>query len=432
MDKLISQRFDIVMANLKPFEPSADFDFEFGRRLRETAVSRKEGSAFIRAAKLAIENIRLNILPETPVFVRVAAGFAFVFSVGLYIYGSQPIEPSLLSNGAVIPGRVHTGSVIATGSGETADIVLGQRYTVRVRENSRIKVAKLSPRIWPGTARFTLAQGNLLISVEKGFKGSGFVVDTGAGSATAFGTKFSVDVSGGRYSKTAVAVLEGRVKVASTYRPKRVLLASNVVMVGAGQKTEMSQASVPKRPERMMAEEWLKLEELYQIGKKPQVVLLMRNIPGRVYELLKPCPLYVSDEKPRDIPMAFDDAVRKIANALKTGNREEHLEAIRSLETVLARYPNTKYDPQILLYIGSYYSYMDEFELAIRSFERVAKLYPDSQYSSLALAAIGVTYEDRLKDHPKAEIYFRTILKDYPDTLEAILAEEKLGIKKVS
>jgi len=202
--------------------------------------------------------------------------------------------------------------------------------------------------------------------------------------------------------------------------------------VGAGQKTVMSIGQAPLPPERLMQEEWTKLEELYQIGKKPQVVLLLKNTPDRVMQLLKPCPLYVSDEKPRDIPMVFDDAVRKIEEALKTGDSSKHMEAIRLLEDVVNKHPNPKYCPQLLLYIGSYYRYIGDYSSAIRSFERVVKQYSDSRFASLAQAAIGVIYEENISDTNKARETFRKVLKHYPNTLEAILAEEKLGISKVS
>lgn len=432
MNKKLSAQFDLVMANLKPIEPSAGFEFEFGQRLRDVALDRMEEPALIRAAKLFLDNIRYNLLPRTPALVRVVASFMFIFSIGIYIYGIQPMQPALMSNGKIIAAAVPAGYTVTTGKGENIDIILKDRYTVRLKENSSMKLAKFTPRLWHGTADFRLAEGNILVSVEKGFKGSKFVVDTGAGRATALGTKFSVAVTGDKTHRTDIAVAEGRVKVSGNYRPNRMLLAKNTVVVGAGQKTVMAIDRPPIAPEKLMQEEWAKLEELYQIGKKPQVVLLLKNTPDRVMQLLKPCPLYVSDEKPRDIPLAFDDAVRKIEEALITGDSSKHLEAIKLLEKVVNKYPNPKYCPQLLLYIGSYYGYIGDHAGAIRSFERVVKQYPNSQFASLAEAAVGVLYEEKLKDIVKSREAFKKVLKNYPNTLEAILAEEKLGISKVS
>ena len=432
MNKKLSEQFDIVMANLKPIEPSAGFEFEFGRRLRDAALTVREEPALIRAAKLFFENVRYNILPQTPALVRVAASFFFVFSIGLYTYGLQPMQPSLVSQGNIMAARIPAGYMVTTGPGEEIDIVLKDRYTVRLKSNSRLKVSKLTPRLWHGTADFKLAEGNILVSVEKGFKGSKFVVDTGAGCATALGTKFSVDVTENKTHRTAVAVAEGRVKVSGNYRPKNMLFAKNTVVVGAGQKTVMSTDHAPIPPERLMQEEWTKLEELYQIGKKPQVMLLLKNAPDRVMQLLKPCPLYISDEKPRDIPLAFDDVVRKIEEALKTGDIAKHLEAIKLLEKLVDKYPNPKYCPQFMLYIGSYYGYIGDYGNAVLSFERMVKKYPESQFASLAQAAAGVIYKENIKDATKAQEAFEKILKFYPNTLEAILVEDKLGISKAS
>lgn len=431
MDKLLAQRFDMVMANLKPIEPSDGFEFEFGRRLRESALTIREKGVIARAVKLMLDNLRYNLLPQTPVLVRVAVSFVFVFSIGLYIYGIQPMRPVIMSQGRVITERVSAGSVIMTGSGESIDIVLADRYMVRLKENARIKIAKLTPRFGHGIAAFKLTGGTALVDVEKGFKGSKFVVDTEAGRAIALGTKFAVDVSRDHTAKTAVSVLEGRVKVTSAYKPKRMRLAKNTVLVGAGQKTEMSTRSVPIPPERLMAAEWQKLEELYQIGKKPQVMLLLKNTPDRVRQLLKPCPLYIVDEKPREIPQILDDAVRSIEAALKTGDGTKHLEAIRLLEKVTNEYPNPKYSPQLLLYIGSYYEYMSQHSEAIKSFERVVAEYPLSPFASLGQAAIGVIYKEEVGNQAKGDEAFKKVLKNYPDTPEAIFAEETLGIKKV-
>ena len=432
MDKLTSQRLDALLANLKPVEPSADFEFELGRRLRESALSVREEPAILRSIKLALENIRYNLLPRTPALVRVAVGGAFIMSIGLYFYGAEPMMPSVVSDGRVIAYTVSAGTIVESKAGEDIDIILKNKYTVRLKENTRVKIARLTPRLWSGAVDMHHANGEALVSVDKAFSGSRFIIDTGAGRVTALGTKFAVSVADARSSRTAVAVLEGMVKVASGHRPKRTLFASNVVMVGSGQKTEMSVDSPPARPQRLMESEWAKLDELYQIGKKPQVSLLIKSSSGRVYELLRPCPLYVSDEKPRDIPEVFETAVRKIEEALKTGDISKHLEAIRLLETMVNRYPNPRYNPQFLLYIGSYYEYIGMHQKAIDSFERVVRLYPDSQYASLALAAQGVIYEAKIGDIYLADKTHKKILKDYPNSLEAILAEEKLGIKKVS
>jgi tetratricopeptide (TPR) repeat protein len=211
-----------------------------------------------------------------------------------------------------------------------------------------------------------------------------------------------------------------------------MLLASNTVYVGPGQKTEMAIDRIPDKPDKIMAEEWSRLEELYRIGKKPQVVLMIKNTPDRVRQLLAPCAIYVSDEKPRDIPREFELVVRKIEEALKSGDDSKHLDAITLLEKMVSEHPNPKYGPQFLLYIGSYYEYMARHTQAIRAFQRVLDEYANSPLASIAQAAIGVIYKEKIGDSVKAREAFSKVLKNYYDSLEAIFAEEELGIRKIA
>lgn len=441
----ILKNFDMVMANLKAIEPTPAFEFEFQSRLRDQALKVREELPFVRGLKSVFESIRYIIIPEMPALVRVAASFVVIFSIGLYIYGIQPLNPISVSGlGSVTiktvgdigpkgltPGSIlKAGDVIITGAGGQADISLSGKYSVRIKENSSFKIAKLTPRLGHGVCTFKLAGGRALIDIEKGFKGSKFIIDTDAGRVVALGTKFSVDVARDKSAKTGIAVVEGRVKVSSKYRPKRMLLANNTVYVGPGQKTEMEIGQVPSKPDRIMAEEWSHLEELYQIGKKPQVILMIKNTPDRVIQLLAPCAIYVSDEKPREIPEEFELAVRKIEEALKSGDESKHLDAIKLLEKMVNEHSNPKYSPQLLLYIGSYYEYMSQHAEAVKAFERVLDEYASSPFASIAQAAIGVIYKEKIKDEAKAEEAFRKVLSNYPDSLEAVFAEEKLGIKK--
>lgn len=436
------KRLDLIMANLKVLEPSPDFDFEFRRRLGEASSRAREELPLIRAIKLAVEKIRYILVPETPALVRVAASFAVIFSIGIYIYGTQPLSPTSLSSvGSVTILTAHgaypsenaggvvlkAGDIVTTGPAGQVDIALPGKYTVRIKENSNFTIAKLTPRMGHGTAAFKLSGGRTLIDIEKGFKGSKFVIDTGAGSAVALGTKFSVDVAG---NKTDVAVVEGKVKVSGKRRPTKMLLAKNTVYVGPGQRTEVSIGGFPNPPEMIMADEWSRLEELYQIGKKPQIVLLIKNTPGRVMELLAPCAIYVSDEKPRTIPQDFETAVRKIDEAIKSGYASKHLDAVKLLEKIAVFHPDPKYSPQLLLYVGSYYEFILRHEDAIRSFQRVALEYQGSSFASLAQTAIGIIYDERLKDETKAIEAFEKVLKNYPNSIDAVFVREKLGMKK--
>ncbi|MCX5679027.1 MAG: FecR domain-containing protein [Candidatus Omnitrophica bacterium] len=442
-------RFNIVMAHLKPIEPSSGFDFEFRRRLAE-AVAKKYSEtpfeSFTRRVAGALEGLKEALLPRTPVMVRAMAAFLFFMSAGFYVYSTQPALPIVMDVGGVVIvhragesvarpvtplQELKEGDVITAQGASQLDINMMNKYTVRVKPGTTFRIAKLALRFGNGTVDIRLADGNMLVDIEKGFKGSKFIITTDAGTARALGTKFSVSSTNNKKQIMNVDVLEGNVEVNSSYRPSKTLIARQTVIVGPGQKTEVTAGDLPEPPQRLIEEEWRKLEELYQIGRKPKVLLLLKNTPDRVKQLLAPCPIYISDEKPRELPVELEDAVMKTREAIDTGDASKHIESIKILEGMVARYPRAKYNPQLLLYIGSYYEYIDHHQDAMRVFREVTKRYPESQFAGMAQCAIGIIYEEKLNDPAMAEGAFKLVLSKYPNSLEAIWVEEKLGIKKV-
>lgn len=450
MKNMPNDRLDLVLANLKPIEPSVAFDIEFRRRLADI-VAKKSGQTVFEAiasrVTIELERLREALIPRILVPVRVMAAFLFLFSAGLYVYSVQTALPAAIGieGNVTVQGRgergaiaikprqgLREGDIVTTPSGAHLDINIPGKYTVRMKPGTTVRIARLGPRIGRGTVDLALADGTMLVDIEKGFKGSQFIITTDAGKAMARGTKFSVDSSRRGKPTMDVDVLEGRVAVESSYRPPKTRVARQTVIVGPGQKTEVVAGDVPAQPQRLIEEEWQRLEELYQIGRKPQVILLLKNTPDRVKQLLAPCPIYISDEKPRELPVELEDAVNNISQAINAGDVSKHLESIKILERMVDSHPRAKYNPQLLLYIGSYYEYIDRHQDAIRVFKEVIKRYPESQFAGMAQCAIGIIYKEKMNDEGRAEEAFRSVLKKYPNSLEAIWVEEKLGIKKVS
>ena len=163
---------------------------------------------------------------------------------------------------------------------------------------------------------------------------------------------------------------------------------------------------------------------------KPQVILLIKNTPDRVEQLLLPCPIYIKDEPPRKLPYDVEEAVIKINDAIKTGDSARHLEGLGILQRMVDKDPHAAYNPQLLLYIASYYEYLSKHDQAIKIFSKVVDRYPESQYASLAQCATGIICEDKLNDRGRGEDAYRVVLERYPDSLEALWIEKKLGIKK--
>jgi len=447
MKQEVLERFDMLMANLKPIEPSLSFDTEFNKKFVLAQAERITESRFDRTARVVIENIRFTVLPKAPQMARaMATAAALILVIGLFTYAIQPQSPMLVSREGIVLARgtmdrepkavekaykFKAGDVITTKDGSQIDIELTGKYAIRAKGNTSFKIAKLPARYKKDTVIFELMQGQMLIDIKKGFKGSRFVVDTKTAQAEALGTKFTVGVSSKHKDRTSVKVLEGKVEVKSRYKPKEFVIAKHIVVVGAGQKTEVAMGEIPLMPQKLVEEDWRQLEELYQIGRKPQVILLVRNRPDRVKQLLRPCPIYISDEEPRVIPAILEKAVLKIEEALKARDKAKHVESIKLLEKIVNEHPNPKYDVQLLLYIGTYYNYLGYHQETIVTFERVIEEYPNSPLASMALCGIGIIYEEKLKDQEKADRAFKQVLEHYPHSLEAIWIKEKLGNKKV-
>lgn len=440
--------FDMIMANLKPLEPSAELDAQFKSRLEEAVAKRyaqKPLEALITRIGYVFEDLKNALIVRPSVLARVAATFLFFLSAGLYIYSIQPVSPFamnvegevlLQSSGdtqakAITPATIlKQGDTVTTQDNSQFDINLMNRYTVRVKPNTSFKIAKLSPRLGKGSVRLDMQSGKMLLNVEKGFEGSKFTVDTSAGSATAFGTMFGVFMPEADKSKMDVGVLEGAVRVASSYKPTAALEARETVVVESGQMTEVISGELPETPRRLDERFWRELEELYQIGSKPRIVLMIKNTPNRVMQLLAPAPIYISDDSMLALPSDIELAIEKISEGVRSNDQSKYYQAIKIMENMISRHPQSKNNAQLLLYIGSLYDYIGKYEDAIKAFNRVIAMYPKSQYASMAQCAIGVVYEEKLSDQNRAEEAYKTVLEKYPYSLEAIWVEDRLGIKK--
>lgn len=446
MNKELVDRLDMIMANLKPIEPSLSFDIEFRKRLDKAMAEKSLETVIESLARKTAMCLRYVLLPKTPALATRGVALAFALIVaGIYVYSIQPMSPVLLSqSGAVYVRGAETaasrqavtkeglriGDTITTDSGSQADIALDGKYTLRLKEKTKIKIARFTPRRGRGSVLLELFNGTMLVSIDEGFKGSTFIVNTKTTTAKAVGTKFSISVSEKDKPKTDISVLEGKVEVESRHKPENIVLAKEVVMVEAGQKTEVYIGEVPCAPQGLMEEEWRNLEELYQIGRKPRVILLIKNVPDRVKELLGPCPIFISDARPRVIPELLEETVLKIKKAIETDDKALHLESVKLLERLVEEHPNPKYDIQFLLYIGAYYEYLDYHDEAMLSFDKVVKKYPHSPLASIAQCAIGVIYEEKLGDIANANNAYEAVLKNYPNSLEAIWVKNKKHISR--
>jgi hypothetical protein len=324
--------------------------------------------------------------------------------------------------------KLAKGDIIRTASSSQIDLIAPGSYTMRIKENAEVEIASLSHTRINGAVSYELRHGIALIDICTSFRGAEFIVKTPTAEARALGTKFAVDVTDGKKSKTWVGVIDGEVEVKSTHKPLTLAKAQEKIIVKAGQKTEVWKGKTPVSPERLLEEEWKKLEDLYQLEGKVRVALIISTGKDRARELLRPCPIYVSDVEPRTIPTLLEEAITDVNKAIEKKDRAAHFDAIGKLEQIVEKYPSPSYNVQFLLFIGAYYSYIDLFEEAIATFDKVVDKYPKSSLASLAQAAKAIIYEEELKDAETAIEIYKELLKYYPNSPEAEKARGKLGI----
>jgi tetratricopeptide (TPR) repeat protein len=228
-------------------------------------------------------------------------------------------------------------------------------------------------------------------------------------------------------NRTWLGVLEGKVKLVSKIHPLKDSKGERIATyVASGQKAVTRTYSYPTVPELFSEKEWCTVQELYQLTEAPQIMLLIGTGPDRIDELLRPAPVYIPDIKRGSIPEPIERQLDAIMDTVQAGSGDAIRTATRRLEDALKEYPRSEYSVDILMFIGSHYSFVHNYDDALRIFAKVMEEYPDSAYASLAQCAIATIYQKDLKNIEKAEQTYRELLQAYPDSVDAIRARENL------
>jgi len=325
--------------------------------------------------------------------------------------------------------KLGKNDILKTFADGRADIIIPNLYHIRLKSDSEIKLARSISRAIPGDIGYVLSKGKIFTHYNKMRTiGKELGIETPQAVATALGTDFMV-ASTPMMNQTTVGVLDGIVKVNSALKAGMQAAVSKEVFVRAGERTIISQGADPAAPTRLMESELLEMEELYNIGTRPQVALLISTGPTRTRELLSLTPLFISSEKSEILTEKFEPIAREINQAIKEGSKEKHIESIERLEELLRNYPNPKYDVQFLLFIGSYYEYIGEYQKAIATFEKIVSKYPNSSLASIAQCATGIIYEERLKSFDSAKAAYQKVISNYPQSPE--VEEASAGLNRL-
>jgi hypothetical protein len=427
---------------LAPIEESSGFDFEFNRLL-EARLRRRRPRIYDIKIKLDDLAIRLrdSFVSPVPVAVRVAASFLLVIAIGwglraqsiqrtpfveftagdVKIY--RPIQKAWITPTPDL--RLRPGDKIRSTDGGILNIVSRDKFKARIKGESLIVISKLESGWRRTDTDFSISYGNLLVNTSDKFKGSKMNIYTPSCDAEVVGTAFIVEVFENR---TWLGVLEGKVKLISKVHPlKEQEFRRIATFVSSGQKALIKPYMYPTVPELFSEMEWQVAQELYQLTEHAQIILLIGTGPNRVEELFKAATVYIPNIERRSVPRPIQQLIDDIATATRDRDFKRIDEYNKELEQLLNKYPNSKYNVEILMFIASHYHLVRDYNNALRVFEMVIKEYPKSSLASLAQCAIGTIYQQDLKDIRMAEKTYNELLRAYPDSVEAIRAKETLA-----
>jgi len=325
--------------------------------------------------------------------------------------------------------RLHRDDMVKTFGDGQVDVIYRDEYHLRLKNNSEMKLVNVPSGVIGSDIKYSVNRGKVFAYYKRSqlYKRSLSLV-TPQADVSVIGTDFMVETSP-NFGSTWVGVLNGVVKVSAFDLKQAVMPKEMSVLVDAGKKTRVLSGRAPLQPERMLEDELFELEELYRIGTKPQIALLISTGETRTRELLSIVPLFVAADAKHKIAREIRKISEQFRYALKEGTKEQFLFNIRQFEHIVDRYPSPKYDVQFLLLIGAYYKYVNEGEKSIETFKRILRDYPRSRLASIAQCAIGIIYEEVLDDPAKARSAYEDVISKYPLSVE--VEEAKAGLERL-
>ena len=105
-------------------------------------------------------------------------------------------------------------------------------------------------------------------------------------------------------------------------------------------------------------------------------------------------------------------------NALCQGLDKNNAAKVKSLQNLLAVYPNSKYRIESQFELGATYLKMDKNQEAITAFNTFLNDYPNSKYAGRALLNVGVIYRN-MANYDASITTLKKVVEDYPASPEA-------------
>ncbi len=118
-----------------------------------------------------------------------------------------------------------------------------------------------------------------------------------------------------------------------------------------------------------------------------------------------------------------DYSLYQAGEALNYAGRRE--EALRSLQRLVERYPNSRWHPEALYRIGAVHFQMQQYENAVEAYQQFLETYPDHRLAPEAQYGIGDSHYNAGAMEEAVEAY-RTVLEEYPENPSANEAASSL------
>jgi len=422
------QELSKVLSELEEVEVSADYDGSFNEKFNK--IRKKEPSISPWERKKLWDEVK-DILSNTSTVVKATVPLVFVVVLSFTLFALRPGDfPTVITAKGNVEvyddqfsswrqiksgDRLNHGSIIRTAKASFLDVELDGVYKIRVKPNAEVLVNNVVRSRREGLTQFELVRGDILVKIDKHLDKSSFEVKTAFGVLEAKGTAFMVNINIIE-KETLLGVSEGKVLV-KTDKKKN--------LVGKNEKVIVTSSGLMRGPYPLEEEDKKSLGEVKEIGKI-FVVLGISNTFQRAKELLEPARLYAYGKYPIEAGDILDEALVLLARASKNDSRKLHLLSIKEFEKIINLYPSPKYNPQVLLFIASYYEYLSLHNMAIDTFKQIADRYPGTNWASIAILAQGIIYKEKLEDVSNAQLMYDKILTSYPESLEAKFVKNSL------
>ncbi|MCM8766036.1 MAG: FecR domain-containing protein [Candidatus Omnitrophica bacterium] len=418
------EKVNSALKYLKPVEVSPDYELKFQHKLAQR-LAKKEVFSFeviFERIMAGIEGLRKVFVPQ-PVFLKIGVGIVFILGLVYFSqeWGKVGLPQIILAKGEVrssFSGKIwqelregktlRRGAIISTGKGSFLDIELKGLWKIRIKEDSEVKLVDLSGRDKRIPTIVMVKSGKVLVDIGKGFKGREFKVETEQAKAVAYGTRFGIEVDP-KKERMWLGVWEGIVGLENS---------QGKVLVKEGEKSLVFARERPSLPLALSKEEESVLREIEKIGRMI-ISLALKDTPYRVREFLAQPRFYTYGREPKELQEKLIKTMKVLNQALEKKEQRLHLKVVKDLEELAERYAY----PELKVFLGGYYFWLDDLEKAEVVFKGIAEGYP--AFVPFSYCALGIIAEKKGELKTAKEFYHR-LIAEAPESLEAKEAQEAL------